>query len=213
MTTIKTFVFNHFSQNTYLIYDDTKEAVLIDPGCFFDPEKEELAKFINDNDLQLKKVLYTHCHLDHAFGANFIGKTFKGLEFIAHKEENIFIDDAINQSLRFGIKMEQPPELTSFINEDDSVTFGNSVFKALHVPGHSPGSICYVNETDKYVLVGDVLFSGSIGRTDLPGGNQDSLISGIKTKLFALPDNFVAYSGHGPATTIGAEKASNPFLR
>lgn len=213
MITIKTFIFNHFSQNTYLIYDETKDAILIDPGCFFEQEKKDLQSFIEENKLHLKKVVYTHCHLDHAFGSKFIGDTYPNIEFVAHKDEAFFIDDAKNQSKRFGIQMEQPPNLTSHIDEGEVLSFGQTELKTLHIPGHSPGSICFYNEVEKIVLVGDVLFAGSIGRSDLPGGDHDTLVSGIKAKLMQLPDDMTVYSGHGPTTTIGIEKTSNPFLK
>ncbi|MBK8809024.1 MAG: MBL fold metallo-hydrolase [Bacteroidales bacterium] len=213
MINIKTFVFNHFSQNTYLVFDESKEAAIIDSGCFFEQEKQKLLQYIESNNLKLTKIIFTHCHLDHAFGTRFFHDTYNNLEIAGHKNESIFIDDAINQGLRFGIKMEQPPRLTKELEEGDTINVGNSVFEILFVPGHSPGSLCYVNRERKIVFVGDVLFEGSIGRTDLPGGNLDLLLNGIKSKLLTLPDDYIVYSGHGETTTIGNEKKNNPFLK
>lgn len=212
MATIKIFPVNHFSENTYIIYDDTKECVIIDPGCYFDDEKKTILSFIEENNLILKKVLYTHCHLDHFFGAKFIKKNFETVPFAAHKTESVFIENAHDHANRFRITIEQPPALDVFIEDGDIIKFGNTELKAIWVPGHSPGSICYYNAEDNFLICGDVLFNGSIGRTDLQGGDYDLLIKGIKTKLLTLPDSCVCYSGHGPNTTIGNEKKSNPFL-
>lgn len=210
---IQTFVFNHFGQNTYLIIDETtSNCAIVDPGCFFDEEKQKIKNFIKDKNLTLEKILFTHCHLDHAFGAKFISKEFNPIPVFAHKNESIFIEDAINQSLRFGISMEQPPKITNFVNDGDEVSVGSLSFKAIHVPGHSPGSICYYNAPNNVIFCGDVLFNGSIGRSDLPGGNHQQLISGIKEKLMPLPDNTIVYSGHGPTTTIKIERDTNPHL-
>jgi len=210
---IKTFVFNHFGQNTYMIIDDVeKKCAVVDPGCFFDNEKEELKAYIIDNGLTLEKIIFTHCHLDHAFGAAFLYKEFPVSEIVGHKEEKLFIDDAINQSLRFGIRMEQPPSITNYITEGAIIKVGSIPFFAIHVPGHSKGSLCYYNADNKVIIVGDVLFSGSVGRSDLVGGDHNTLINGIKSKLMVLPEDTVVYSGHGPSTTIGTEKFSNSYL-
>lgn len=210
---IQTFTFNHFGENTYLIIDNaTNSCAVIDPGCFFDEEKNKLKNFIVANNLTLQKILFTHCHLDHAFGAHFIWTEFKNIEVCAHKNEKLFIDDAINQSLRFGIKMEQPPKISHYINHGDVISVGNLNLVAIHVPGHSSGSICYYHADSQSLICGDVLFAGSIGRSDLPGGNQQLLISGIKERLLVLPNETIVYSGHGPTTTILAEKNTNPYL-
>lgn len=213
MISIHTFTFNHFGQNTYLVYDDTKEAAVIDPGCFFEEEKQALLNFLKEKDLKLTKILFTHCHLDHAFGANFVNKQFPDIPIIGHEEENIFITEADKHAQRFGLTMEQPPTLTQYIKHGDTVTVGSSSLLALHVPGHSPGSICFYSEEAGWVVVGDVLFQNSIGRTDLHGGNYEQLISHIKKHLLNLPGNTVVYPGHGPATSIGTEKANNQFLQ
>ena len=210
---IQTFIFNHFGQNTYVIVDETsKFCAVIDPGCFFDEEKNTLKNFIVSNGFSLQAILFTHCHLDHAFGAHFIAKEFPHIPVYGHKNESLFIDDAINQSLRFGIRMEQPPKITNFVHDGDVISIGAIKLFALHIPGHSPGSICYYSANDHVVFCGDVLFAGSVGRSDLPGGNHDTLISGITLKLMVLPDETVVYSGHGPSTTIKVERDTNPYF-
>ncbi len=210
---IKTFTFNHFGENTYLVVNNEKKiCTVIDPGCFFDKEKEELKNYINSNGYTLDKIVFTHCHLDHAFGAKYLYDEFPIIEIAGHKDEMFFIEDAINQSFRFGIKMDQPPSITNFIDNGDKILLAGVEFDCIHVPGHSAGSICYYHKESKSLIVGDVLFSGSIGRSDLPFGDGALLVNGIKTKLLTLPDDVVVYSGHGPTTTIGTEKFSNPFL-
>jgi len=210
---IRLFTFNPFSQNTYLLTDDSKECVIIDPGCYFDEEKESLKKYIDANELSLTKVLYTHCHLDHAFGAKYLGDTFPDVTFVANKEEQYFIDNFQSQAQRFNLPMDKPPVITEFVDDNDIITFGNTSLKALLCPGHSPGSLCYYSEKDAVLFAGDVLFNGSIGRTDLEFGDYDVIINSIATKLKILPDNTTVYCGHGPKTTIGKEKVNNPYIK
>lgn len=212
MITVKTFVFNHFSQNTYLLYDQSGAAAIVDPGCYFEPEKQQVLSFIKEENLKLEMVLFTHCHLDHAFGAKFIREQFPDIPFYAHENEQVFISDALEHAGRYGLSMEQPPAITDFVIHGDIIQLGTSSLKALYVPGHSPGSICYYSEASAFVVVGDVLFSGSIGRTDLLGGNMQQLLSGITAHLFSLPPATAVYSGHGEPTSIGQELASNPFF-
>jgi len=208
------FQFNHFGQNTYVIHDETTlQCAVVDPGCFFDIEKQELKSYILTNKLQLEAIIFTHCHLDHAFGAAFVKQEFPHISVYGHKEENFFIQDAIGQGLRFGISMEQPPSITHYISDGSIIEIGKSKLYAIHVPGHSKGSLCYYNAENNFLIAGDVLFAGSIGRSDLPGGSHETLVQGIISKLLILPEQTVVYSGHGPATTIGKEKTSNPFLQ
>lgn len=210
---IKKFEFNHFPVNTYLISDETGEAAVIDCGCYF-PEEEELFKnYLTDHNLSLKLVLNTHLHLDHAFGNAFLEEQY-GLSPITNEAEVTQLPNLAMQSQPFGIKLRRDgSEVTQFINDGETVRFGNTTLKAILIPGHSPGGLAFYCEDAKVVFVGDILFKGSIGRTDLWGGNYDLLISGIKSKLLALPDDTVVYSGHGPETTIGYEKRTNTFLR
>ena len=209
---IKTFIFSPFDVNTYIIYDNTKECVIIDPACYDKNEQSELKKFIDKNKLNPKRLLNTHCHLDHVFGNNFVCDTFN-LKAEACKEDEPVLKFAADAARTYGLKMETPYPIEKYLSENDIIKFGNSQLNILHIPGHSPGSLVYYSEIDKFAIVGDVLFNGSIGRTDLPGGDYDSLISNIKSKLFNLDDETIVYTGHGPATTIESEKITNPFVK
>ena len=211
MIKIKTFVFNPFQENTYLLYDETGEAVIIDPGCSTGPEEEHLLKFIKENNIGLKHLLNTHSHIDHILGNRFISEQFK-LTLESHKDDEVLIKRAEDQAAMFGVKIESPPLPGKYLDEGMQVKFGNSVLEIVHAPGHSPGSIVFYNKTEKFMIVGDVLFNQSIGRTDLPGGSYDVLIDSITNKLFPLGDDMEVYSGHGTPTTIGQERISNPFL-
>jgi hydroxyacylglutathione hydrolase len=208
---IKKYVFSHFGQNTYLIYGSDKKAALIDAGCLFKEEREQLAAFIRAEGLELEQVLYTHCHLDHAFGALFVSQEFPGVKFLAHADEKRLIEGAVEYAGMYGISMEQPPAIDSFISHGGTVHVGGIQLQAIHVPGHSPGSICYYSEESSLVFTGDVLFHRSIGRTDLPGGNHQQLLAGINSKLYSLPKDTAVLPGHGQYTSIGEEIASNPF--
>ncbi len=204
-------VFSPFEVNTYIITDKSKECIIIDPACNNKQEQEYLIQFLKENNLKPVKLLNTHCHLDHVFGNKFVSDTFN-LETEAHKEEDFNIKNAVNAGRMYGVQMEEPYPIKTYLKEGDKIKFGFSELKMLHVPGHTAGSLVFYNEADKFAVVGDVLFNGSIGRTDLPGGDYDTLISGIKSKLFNLDNDTIVYSGHGIETSIGKEKASNPFL-
>lgn len=204
---------NPWQVNTIIIWDETKECVIIDPGCFDENEKQQVTNFIATNGLKPVKLLHTHLHLDHVFGTGFIADTYH-LEPEAHPDDEFFINQTKDYAAEFGVTIERnPPKLGNYLNEGDNVTFGNSSLIIIHVPGHSPGGVAFYSEKDKLLVAGDVLFKDSIGRTDLPGGSFDTLLSNINSKLFTLPDNTTVYPGHGPNTTIGYEKESNPFLK
>lgn len=211
MITIQSFTFNPFSENMYILYDETKEALIIDPGCYTQPEKDELAKFISETGLKPVKLLNTHAHIDHVLGNNFVAGKY-GLKLEMHEADADLLRSAPVYGQMWGIKPEPSPEPSVFLKEGDVVRFGNSKLDVLFTPGHCPGSITFFSKDEKFAIVGDVLFYGSIGRTDLPGGNHELLISSIREKLFPLGDNMVVYPGHGPSTTIGFEKQHNPFL-
>ncbi len=210
--TIKTFTFNPFQENTYLLYDETNEALVIDAGCIFDAEKQQIKTFISDNNLKLVRVINTHLHLDHQFGNRFLFETY-GLKPEACVEDEFLLEDVAGKARAFGFTMEEEAQpIGEHIIENQEIKFGNSSLKAIHVPGHSPGSLAFYSEKDEVLFAGDVLFRGSIGRTDLEKGDYATLILSITKKLLPLPDSTVVYSGHGPSTTIGFEKINNSYL-
>ncbi|NDW17521.1 MBL fold metallo-hydrolase [Dysgonomonas sp. 216] len=209
---VKTFQFNPIYVNTYVVYDETNECVIIDASCFYPDERETLLNFILDKKLIVKHLLNTHLHFDHVFGNTFVYEQFN-LKTKAHKDD-LFLLEAIPAQMRmFGFDAPaEIPEIESYLNEDDIIEFGNQRFLVLHVPGHSPGSVVFYNDKEKALFAGDVLFRSSIGRTDLAGGNHDQLIDNIQKKLLTLPPETKVYSGHGPTTTIGEEIRNNPYL-
>lgn len=212
MTLVAEFVFNPFQENTYVLYDDTKECIIIDPGCYTEAERRQLADFISSAGLTPVRLLNTHCHVDHVFGNKFVAERYN-LALEIHKGELPVLESVPMVCQMYGIpNIEISPTPNTFLKEGDVVTFGNSALEVLFTPGHSPASISFYCKASDFVIGGDVLFQGSIGRTDLPGGNMETLISSIKEKLFPLGDNTRVYSGHGAATTIGVEKRTNPFL-
>ncbi len=210
--TIKTFTFNPFQENTYLIYDETGEAAVIDAGCYNETERQLIKNYLEDNNLVLKKVLNTHLHIDHQFGNKFLFETY-GLKPEASKEDEFLLENIVEQLRMFGLPAgEGVQNIGSYIEDNQVIKVGNITLKAIHVPGHSPGSMCLYAENDGVLFAGDVLFRGSIGRTDLPKGDYATLINAITERLLPLPNETVVYSGHGPTTTIGSEKQQNPYL-
>lgn len=212
MIKIKTFVFNAFQENTYVVYDETNECIIVDAGCYTDHEFNLLVKYLEDNNLKPIKLVNTHCHVDHVLGISKLIKKYS-IPFEANKKDEPVIEDAVNHGKVFGFNVVQPPFPTKYLNDGDEIKVGNSTLKVLEVPGHSEGSIALYSSEGNFVIVGDVLFKGTIGRTDLPGGDYDQLINSIYKKLLVLDRSTVVYSGHGPSTTIGDEIMSNPFLR
>lgn len=210
MLSIQTFTFNTFSENTYVVSDETSEAVIIDPGCYSHDEQKELSSYVGGHQLKIKYVLNTHCHIDHVLGNDFVKDKFK-VPLVIHKIEGAQLKAVKNYAPLYGFDGYREAEPDQFIDENDSITFGNTELKILFLPGHAPGHIGFYDEKEKRIFAGDVLFAHSIGRTDLPGGNHETLIQSIQQKLFALPDDVVVYPGHGPTTTLGEEKISNPF--
>lgn len=212
MITIQSFEVNCFSENTYLLYDETREAVLIDCGCMRRQEEKMLSDFIADNKLTLKRYLCTHLHLDHIFGNEFVYKTYR-LAPEAHKADVKGLPSASEQAKLFGLP-NRISEVTvgKYLVGGETIRFGQSELQVLSVPGHSPGSVAFYNAKNGFVLVGDALFAGSIGRTDLMGGSQEVLVAAIRHKLLTLPDETIVYPGHGPTTTVIDEKLNNPYL-
>lgn len=209
---IKCFTFNPFQENTYIIYDNTKECVIVDPGCYTKEEETKLKQFITNNNLKPVKLINTHCHIDHIMGNKFTSERW-GIQLYIHKEDLPLIENAGNIGKIYGLDdYEESPYPKHFLDEGDILTFGKSSLQVLFTPGHSPGHICLYNKEHNLLIAGDVIFQKSIGRTDLPGGDYDTLIQSITLKLFPLPNTTQIYCGHGPATNLGYEKEKNPFL-
>lgn len=210
---IKIFEFNPVRENTYILYDETKECVIIDAGCFYPEEESQLLSFISENKLNVKHLLNTHLHFDHVLGITFIENEFH-LKAEANKDDEFLLESLPMQMEMFGFKpIKEIPVIGKYLYEDDIVKFGNLGLAVLAVPGHSPGSIAFYSEKNRAVFVGDALFKSSIGRTDLPKGNHSQLLQAIQEKLFTLPLETIVYPGHGPATSIGEEIRFNPFFQ
>ncbi|MBT1702006.1 MBL fold metallo-hydrolase [Chryseosolibacter indicus] len=210
MMQLETFVFNPLQENTFVLYDETKECVIIDPGCYDKSEQYELEEFIAHKGLIVKMLLNTHCHVDHVLGNYFVKEKYK-VKLLIHEKDEITLKAVQAYAPAYGFHQYQPSLADGFLNEGDTISFGNQSLKVLFVPGHAPGHIAFFNEKEQILIGGDVLFYNSIGRTDLPGGNYDTLIQSIHQKLFTLPDTTKVYPGHGQDTTIGFEKRTNPF--
>ena len=211
MVSIKIFCFGPFQENTYVLYDETKECLVIDPGCYDNKEQQELYSFIQNTKLKPVKLINTHCHVDHVFGNKFIHDKY-GLLPVIHKADLNVLHSLLTVANLYGLNAEASPEPEEFMDEGDQIKFGSSVLDIIFTPGHCPGEVCLISHAQKFVIAGDVLFYGSIGRTDLPGGDHATLLNSIRTKLFVLGDDYTAYPGHGPETNIGFEKKNNPFL-
>lgn len=211
MIQFKIFVFNEFQVNTFLLYDETGECIIIDPGCSTDSEKKQLDDFISEKKLEPVGLYNTHLHVDHMFGNDYVKNKYN-VPFKIHPDGIHFLNTAIGFASVFGYDMESVPEPDGHFFEGEIIKFGKSVLEVIETPGHAAGSFCFICREQKFVIVGDVLFSGSIGRTDLPSGDMDTLLDSIRTKLFPLGDDYLVYCGHGPSTTIGEEKNFNPFL-
>jgi len=210
MIQIQTFAFNPFSENTYVVFDQTGEGVIIDPGCYETEEKTTLAKFIEDEGIKIKYLLNTHCHIDHVLGNDFVKEKYK-IPFLIHPKEEPVLKSVKAYAPSYGFAQYHEALPDQFINEGDKILFGNIVFQVVFLPGHAPGHIGFYDSDSKSLFSGDVLFQQSIGRTDLPGGDHNTLIKSIHQKIFTLPDDVVVYPGHGDTTTVGEEKVSNPF--
>jgi len=211
MLTIRPFIFNSFGVNTYVLYDESLECIIIDPACQYPDEENELAGFIEANNLKPVRLINTHTHIDHILGNAFISEKYNLLPEM-HTDAVIFLDSAKQAGAVYGLKIEKVIFPVHFLSDGDVVKFGNSVLRILFTPGHAAGSICIVCDAGSFVISGDVLFQESIGRTDLPTGDLDLLLASIREKLFTLPDSFKVYPGHGPATSIGYERRNNPFI-
>ena len=211
MLQIKSFQFSPIQENTYLLYNEFNDCIIIDPGCYFDAEKAELAAFIYDNKLNPVMLLNTHCHLDHVFGNKMVAEKYN-LTLQIHEKEKAVLAFAPTSGLMYDLPFDNYIGDVILLNEGNHIKLGNDALKILLTPGHSPGSLSFYCQQDKFVISGDVLFKNSVGRSDLPGGNHEQLIKSIKDHLLTLPNDTIVYSGHGPATTVGEERAGNPYL-
>ncbi len=212
MHTIQTFCFNPFQENTYLIINDAKEAIIVDPGCYSDEEQNTLTHFIEKNDLTPTLLLNTHCHLDHVFGNQFVSDQY-GLAAHLHPNEQVVLDRLPDAGARWGVPTPKYTGPIQYIEEGQIIAFGQSQFKIILTPGHSPGSVCFYNEKESFMIGGDLIFKDGVGRTDLPGSNPADLIKSIKEKILPLPNETMIYPGHGPETTLGREKVANPYIK
>ena len=208
---IKKFIFNLFQVNTYVLHDETKDAIIIDPGCGSESEKQQLIDFIEKNELKPIAIVNTHCHIDHIIGVDFLKKHF-GIEFWASRDEQYILDGTVDVAHIYGVQLDKAPIIDKHISASNEISFGNSKLTVIEVPGHTNGHLAFFSSEDQFVLTGDVLFKDTIGRTDLPGGNLDTLMNSILTQILPLGDEVDVFCGHGPETTIGAERKDNPFL-
>ncbi|RIV26828.1 MBL fold metallo-hydrolase [Fibrisoma montanum] len=210
---IQVFEFSPFSENTYVVADDTTgEAVVIDPGCYDQSEKETLSRFIDERKLTVKYLLLTHAHLDHVFGCAYVKRKY-GVKLYLHEQDMVIYNDVPTRCTLYGLRGYEPTDVDAFIKAGDQFTFGNITLDVVFVPGHAPGHVAFINHAERYVIGGDTLFQGSVGRTDFPYSNHTDLMNSIRTQLYTLPDDYTVYPGHMEPTTIGREKQTNPFVR
>jgi hydroxyacylglutathione hydrolase len=212
MLQIKCFTVNPVSQNSYLLYNEHKDCIVIDPGMFTDEEKELVVNFITHNQLVPKYLLNTHCHFDHVFANNFMATKYN-LQPYLHANEKFILDNLSTTCLRFGIHFNDVYLGTiNYLTEGQKIVLGNDELEVLFTPGHSPGSVSFYCAAQQFIIGGDVLFKESIGRTDLPGGDLDILTQSIKTQFYTKPNDVIVYAGHGDETTIGYEKINNGYV-
>ncbi|WP_346236329.1 MBL fold metallo-hydrolase [Niabella insulamsoli] len=212
MLAVQKFTFNPIQENTYILYSDNGDCCIIDPGCYFEEERQQLKQFIESRKLRPVLLLNTHCHLDHVFGNKFVSETWQ-LPLYLHEAEKMVLSFAPRSAEMYNLPFENYAGDMKLLIPGETIRIGDEELAILFTPGHSPGSVSFYNQEDGYVISGDVLFAGSIGRTDLPGGNYDQLERSIRTQLYVLPDETKVYSGHGGGTSIGYEKNNNPFVR
>ena len=212
MIKVEYFTFNPLAENTYVLSNEKGVALIIDPGCYFTEEERTLKNHIDENNLNPAQLLNTHCHLDHVFGNNWVHKTY-GLELYLHRDEEKILEFAPAFGNMYGLGFTNYKNALHFLSEEDKIFLGDDRLKILFTPGHSPGSICFYCAEQNFIIGGDVLFYESIGRFDLPGGNEEELYKSIREQLYILPDETIVYPGHGEPTTIGHEKRHNPFVK
>lgn len=211
MLNIQIFTFNPFSENTYVLYNENKNGILLDPGNWNEKETEILENFITEKEIKIQNILLTHAHIDHVLGLQWAFDNYK-VSVKMHQEEKEMLDRNPMSARNYGFDFKPFIGEIEFVNEGETYNIDEDFFQIFHVPGHSPGSLAFYNEAQKFVISGDALFQGSIGRTDLYRGNHEQLLENISTKLFTLPEETEVFSGHGNATQIGFEKNHNPFF-
>lgn len=212
MLGVKAFTFSPVQENTYVLYNEKSQCCIIDPGCYFPEERQELKDTIEKAGWKPVLLLNTHCHLDHVFGNQFIYDTW-GLKLHIHKKEKPVLDFAPQSGIMWQLPFDNYNGPVEYVEEGSMIQIGDERLETRFTPGHSPGSISFYHEAGGFIIGGDVLFNGSIGRTDLPGGDFDVLVKSIQTEFFTLPDETKVYSGHGPVTAVGFEKMNNPFVK
>ncbi len=210
---VQSFAFGPFQENTYIAYNDEKTAVIIDPGCSNSIEQQTLVDFIDSNKLEIKALLSTHCHIDHIFGNAFVLNKYN-VDYYIHELDLPVLDRGELSAQVYGIQGFTPsPQPTKFLNDNEMITFDNLSFQVIFGPGHAPGHVAFYSKENNFTISGDILFKGSFGRVDLPGGDLETLKKTIHNRFFTLPEETVVYSGHGPETTIGVEKKTNYILQ
>ena len=217
MLSVKAFTFSPVQENTYVLYNEKNQCCIIDPGCYFPEERKELQAAIENGGLKPVLLMNTHCHLDHVFGNQFVYETW-GLKLHIHPKEKPVLDFAPQSGIMWQLPFDNYKGPLEWLKENTTIKIGdneadNDRLEIRFTPGHSPGSVSFYHEAGGFIIGGDVLFNGSIGRTDLPGSNFNTLMNSIQTRFFTLPDETKVYSGHGPVTTIGFEKMNNPFVK
>lgn len=211
--TVAGFTFNSFSENTYVLTDEaTRQCAIVDPGCYSAAEQQALREYVDHEGLTPVLLLNTHAHIDHVLGNQFVLNTWPGIPFLLHPLDLPTLRAVPTYAGPYGFPKYQPAEPTGELAAGQSIVFGSTALEVRFTPGHAPGHVVFYHSPTATVIGGDVLFRGSIGRTDLPGGNYNALLHSITTELLTLPDNTAVYPGHGPATTIGEERKTNPFL-
>lgn len=208
---IAQFTFNAFAENTYIL-SDSGECIVIDSGCSNAEERAILSDYIDAQGLKVVHLVNTHCHIDHVLGNQYVAEKY-GVVLTSHAGEQQVLDMQPMVAGMYGLPFDGSPAISNFLDEGDTITVGSATLEVFFTPGHSPASISLYHAPSAVLIAGDVLFQGSIGRTDLPGGSFDVLADSIRTKLYTLPDETRVYPGHGPSTTIGVEKVSNPFVK
>jgi hydroxyacylglutathione hydrolase len=212
MIQVQSFVFNPYQENTYVLYDDSGACVIIDPGMYGPADESTFSAFIREKELKPELLLNTHCHVDHVLGNKFIYEQY-GLLPQFHEGEVPLLVEVQHYAPQMGIRYEVSPIPERFLPAEGTVQWGQHRLELIFAPGHSPAHLCFYHSGQRLLIGGDVLFRNSIGRTDLPGGNHQQLLDSIRQRIYTLPDETIVYPGHGPETTIGFEKRTNPFVR